>query len=138
MTDAIVDLRKSLWRGGYSPIPLEGKLPVLKAWEKKITTNVEEIALWSKIYDRAENTGALTRVMPTLDIDIKNEEAAKAIEDLARERFEERGHVLVRIGQPPKRAIPLRTNEPFKKIISNLTAPSGASEKIELLCDGQQ
>ena len=35
-----------------------------------------------------------------------------AIEELTRERFEERGWFLVRIGQPPKRAIVFRTDHP--------------------------
>jgi 8-oxo-dGTP pyrophosphatase MutT (NUDIX family) len=83
----------------------------------------------------ASNTGALTRLMPTLDIDILNPEAAEA---LARERFEERGFVLVRIGKPPKRAIPFRTDEPFDKITGNVIAPNGDQQKIEFLCDGQQ
>jgi hypothetical protein len=86
----------------------------------------------------ALNTGALTRLMPTLDLDILNENAARAIEDVVRERFEERGHVLVRIGLPPKRAVLFRTIEPFPKITANVTAQSGTAEKVELLGDGQQ
>jgi hypothetical protein len=38
----------------------------------------------------------------------------------------------------PKRAILLRTDKPFKKIIRKLTAPDGTSHKIEVLGDGQQ
>jgi hypothetical protein len=86
----------------------------------------------------ALNTGILTRTAPTLDIDIASPEAAEAIEALARERFEERGHVLVRIGQAPKRAIPLRTDQPFKKITGNVTGPDGSEQKVELLANGQQ
>jgi hypothetical protein len=48
------------------------------------------------------------------------------------------GQVLVRIGLPPKRAILLRTDKPFKKIIRKLAAPDGTLHKIEVLCDGQQ
>ena len=56
-----------------------------------------------------------------------------------RERFEERGYFLVRIGKPPKRAIPFRTLEPFAKLTTNFEVPAGAdAEKIEFLCDGQQ
>jgi AAA domain-containing protein/bifunctional DNA primase/polymerase-like protein len=137
MTDTVT-LRGWLAQRGFSPIPCEGKRPALMAWEKHTQTNREEIALWATVYSRAENTGVLTRLMPTIDIDIKNTEAADAIEELARERFEERGYFLVRFGEAPKRAIPLRTNDPFPKIIGNLTAPNGETEKIELLCDGQQ
>ena len=131
-------LRLLLYRNGYPPIPVEGKRPIQKAWETKTETNAGEIDLWNKVYPTARNTGVLTRLMPTIDIDIKMQEAAEAVERLVAEKFEERGYVLVRIGEPPKRAIPFRTESPFSKITANLTAPSGATEKIELLCDGQQ
>jgi hypothetical protein len=46
----------------------------------------------------------------------------------------------VRIGKPPKRAIPFRTEAPFPKITAALTRPGfeGLGEKLELLCDRQQ
>jgi hypothetical protein len=47
--------------------------------------------------------------------------------------------VLIRTGQAPKRAILLRTNTPFKKIIGKVIAPNrDTDQKIELLADGQQ
>ncbi len=76
--------------------------------------------------------------MPGLDIDILNEEAAVAAEEYVRERYEEAGYVLTRIGRAPKRAILFRTDEPFKKVAINLIAPNGSAEKIEFLGDGQQ
>ena len=142
--DALTDhaaataLRQKLWRSGYSPIPCDGKRPAPKAWEQKVETNPEEIALWEKVYRFANNTGILTRLTPAIDIDITDEAAAEAVEALARERFEESGYILVRIGKAPKRAVLLRTDMPFPKITRNLTAPNGGTHKIELLCDGQQ
>jgi hypothetical protein len=132
-------LRLKLLANGYAPLPIEGKRPPFKGWQKKIDANTAEIELWDKLYPHATNTGILTQLTPTLDIDITNPEAAKAVEALARERFEERGFVLIRTGQAPKRAILLRTNTPFKKIIGNVIAANGgADQKIELLADGQQ
>jgi hypothetical protein len=131
-------LRLQLLANGYAPIPVDGKRPSLKDWQKKTAPNAEEIELWEKTYPYAENTCILTATTPTLDIDIRNPEAAEAIEALARERFEERGHVLTRFGQSPKRAILLRTDKPFKKITGNVVAPNGEAEKIELLGDRQQ
>ena len=52
--------------------------------------------------------------------------------------LQERGHILVRIGKAPKRAIPFRTEVPFAKITANVVAPHGRTEKIEFLGDGQQ
>jgi hypothetical protein len=131
--------RQQLRLAGYAPIPVQGKASPLTGWSKKTDANPEEIALWSRTFPSATNTGLLTGTMPVLDIDILNPEAAEAIEALARERFEERGYVLTRIGLSPKRAILLRTDKPFKKITGNVVAPNGDNkQKIELLADGQQ
>lgn len=136
------ELRLQLRRAGYSPLPLRGKKPdFTKEWQKKTDVTEFEITNWKNTYPAFTNTGALTRKMPTLDIDILVEPAAIAVEALAREYFEERGFFLVRIGQPPKRAIILRTDTPFHKISRNLqhpATPKGESEKIEILGDGQQ
>ena len=71
---------------------------------------------WNRNWPHASNTGVLTRLTPTLDLDLLNEPAAIAAENLVRERFEERGRVLSRVGCAPKRAIPFRTRVPFKKL----------------------
>jgi hypothetical protein len=137
----IAELRNSLRCAGYSPIPVSGKRPASDAWEQKFVTNPDEIALWDNIFPHAKNTGILTRVTPTIDIDILNPEAAEAVQELARERFEERGYFMVRIGLPPKRAVLLRTNVPFSKIERKLISPLSTKdkpEKLELLADGQQ
>jgi hypothetical protein len=115
------------------------KNPVMDGWQKKIGVTDDEIRLWDNLYQYASSTGILTRNVPTIDIDILNPEASEAVETLVREWFEERGNILVRIGLAPKRAVPFRTDAPFKKIEVNLIAPDGsAGQKIELLADGQQ
>ena len=77
--------------------------------------------------------------MPTLDLDILSEDAVRALVDHVREHYEEGGHILPRIGRPPKCAIPFRTEEPFKKIVVNLIAADGSEgQKIEFLADGEQ
>jgi Bifunctional DNA primase/polymerase, N-terminal len=136
--DAVLQRRLQLRARGYLPIPLFGKVPPLKAWQDYSVISRDMIELWEKVWPNADNTGCLTRYMPALDIDILNEEAARAVEDLAREKFEERGWFLVRIGQAPKRAIIFRTDLPFGKQLINLTAPIGREEKLEFLCAGQQ
>jgi hypothetical protein len=132
--------RVRLRRTGFHPLPLSGKRPSMDKWSEKINVNQDEIKLWQKLYPWAANTGILTCNTPTIDIDILDEEAAKAIELLVRDLFEEKGLVLVRIGNPPKRAIPMRTDNPFKKITTKLLPPEGKPEeqKVEILCDGQQ
>lgn len=131
-------IRTQLRRAGYTPTPVSGKDAVLKEWQKKTETNDVEIGLWATSYPWATNTGVLTRNIPALDIDLTYQPAAEAIEDLARERFEERGYLLVRIGKAPKRAILCRTDTPFAKQTLYVWTPDGKREAIEILGDGQQ
>jgi hypothetical protein len=133
------EVRLELVGKGYEPLPLKGKAPVLDGWHKRNGTSPGDIEIWSKLYAYAENTGVLTKHTPTLDIDILDPEAAAAVEALVRERFEERAYVLIRFGRSPKRAVPFRTNDPFRKITIDLIAPDGSlGQKLEMLGDGQQ
>jgi hypothetical protein len=111
----------------------------MEEWQKIDATDAT-IVLWDRQWPRARSTGFLTKFTPTLDIDVLDPIAAQAIEEFVRGRYEaDRGYVLVRFGQAPKRAIPFRTDEPFKKITANFVAPNGAEgQKLELLADGQQ
>jgi Bifunctional DNA primase/polymerase, N-terminal len=138
MNTIINERRQQLRVNGYLPIPLFGKAPPLKAWQDYTVISRDMIALWDKVWPDSVNTGCLCRNMPALDIDILSEEAARAVEDLARSKFEEYGWFLVRIGNAPKRAIIFRTDTPFAKIVINLTAPNGSAEKLEFLGAGQQ
>lgn len=133
------DVRLKLRAAGFSPLPIIGKRPPMEKWETKYDVNADEIMLWERVYPYAHSTGILTSHTPTLDIDIHNDEAARAVEDLVRERYEDSGLVIVRVGKAPKRAIPFRTDRPFKKMEAKLIAPNGGTaEKIEMLADGQQ
>src|SRR5215470_5181250 len=113
--------RLALLHHGYQPIPCEGKRPPLKGWQEKTHTTPEEIKLWESMWHLARNTGILCARSPALDIDILNPAAAAAIEDMARSRYGEHGNIMVRIGKAPKRAILFRTDEPFPKIVGNVT-----------------
>ncbi|WP_052833232.1 bifunctional DNA primase/polymerase [Bradyrhizobium sp. LTSP885] len=133
------ETRKRLCAAGFMPIPVMGKKPAIDKWQTKTETNDGELDIWANMYPGATGTGMLTRYLPTLDIDIKNPEAAEAVEQLVRDHFEDAGVVLVRFGNKPKRAIPFRTATPYKKITVNLIAPDkSVDQKIELLADGQQ
>src|SRR5262245_49774775 len=112
------DLRLALKAHGHSPIPCNGKRPLLDAWQTKLDASDDEIAHWG-----GGNTGILTERTSAFDIDILHDDAAVAVEDLAREWLDGRGTILVRFGQAPKRAIPFRTPTPFAKFAVNLTDP---------------
>jgi putative DNA primase/helicase len=142
------ELRRTLVAAGFTPIPLFGKAPPafgkngakkgLGGWQRLEAVTPEQIDMWARDWPDAINTGILCKYTPALDLDLLNEQAAIAAEDLVRARFEEHGTVPVRIGRPPKRAIPFRTDMPFAKILVDLVAPNGSQEKIEFLGDGQQ
>jgi hypothetical protein len=126
------DVRVQLHERGYAPLPLAGKKCLMTDWPSA-NPGPQDIKLWLLRWPGWTNTGALCAFMPTLDLDIFDQEAACIAEDIVRRRYEGRGRVLVRIGKPPKRAIPFRTNEPFKKIQADLIRA-----KLEFLGDGQQ
>jgi hypothetical protein len=126
-------------KSGYVPTPVEGKAAVLEGWPERGGVSQDDLAIWSRLYPSATNTGMLCAHCPTLDIDILDEAAVDAAVALVRERFGERGKVMLRYGRRPKVAIPFRTNTPFAKIQVLLTAPDGdTNQKIEFLCRGQQ
>src|SRR5262245_21512176 len=131
MTDPVTRLRWTLAGAGFSPLPCCGKRPVMSGWADLGDASDDEIAGWIRRWPSATNTGILTRRTPTLDIDIKNAAAAGDVERLVAQTLARRGRLLVRIGQPPKRAIPLRVAKPFKKI--KLTFEGG--DGVELLGD---
>jgi hypothetical protein len=141
MTKDIINYRLKLAQAGYYP-PCIGKVPTSKSWQQPCEVTTEMVEMWGKTWPDATNTGVVTRNAPTLDIDIRNEEAARAAEGLVRASYEDSGRLSVRFGNAPKRAIPFRTDKPFKKIATVLIAPNAAPgdkpQKIEFLGDGQQ
>jgi putative DNA primase/helicase len=139
------DIRLRLREAGYSPIPVNGKEPVFKGWQRKLDATADEIASWDTKYPSARNTGILARDTAAIDIDLLHyPEAADAVEEMVRERFGSRGKILVRFGQRPKRLIPLRADALFKKkkvVFVDVKTPPGDKAKppaIEILGDGQQ
>jgi hypothetical protein len=139
LLEAAQATRLKLREQGYSPIPVEGKIPNYKGWQKLGNISIEELARLTSAHPTAVNTGVLTANMPVLDIDILSPEAAEAAEQLVKDRIGETGRILIRVGKAPKRAIPFQTIKPFPKIAVGLDAPNGsAGQKLELLCDGQQ
>jgi predicted P-loop ATPase len=133
------EIRLRLRALGYHPIPTEGKEPHMPEWQKKLDANDDEIRLWEHLHPYATNTGVLTRYTPLFDADLLLKECADAIEAMARNFFEERGEVLTRTGQAPKRGLVFRTDKPFGKLSVVFETPDGApSQRLEFLCDGQQ
>jgi RecA-family ATPase len=135
----VSELRLALKAAGFSPIPCNGKRPLLAEWPTKDDASTDDIAYWERAAARlGTNTGILTAKTPAIDADIMHPEAAAAVEDLAKEWFDGKGSLLVRIGEAPKRAMLFRTTQPFAKMAAYFTDPKGEPHKIEVLGAGQQ
>jgi hypothetical protein len=126
--------RALLLDNGFTPTPCAGKRALLDGWASFHAPTVRQIEGWPKTHPHCQNTGLLTRLTPAFDIDILNEDAAQAVEDLTVRWFAKRGVIIVRVGLPPKRCILFWTDAPFKKIA--VTFVNGG--KLEMLGDGQQ
>ena len=111
--------RKQLLAAGYSPVPVNGKRVQLDDWTKIRATDAI-IDTWATTRADHLNTGVLCRDTPFVDIDVTVEEVAEEIEALFESEIESSA---VRIGLPPKRAIPFRTDAPFKKIATTIQRP---------------
>jgi hypothetical protein len=125
--------RLDLLARGFTPTPVDGKIPPMPGWQKKTNPTLDEVAAWERGYPHCRNTGVVCGRVGALDVDILRAEAAAEVEALARDRFGGRGRFLTRVGQPPKVAVLLRTIRPFEKISTTFRG----GEKIEFLCSGQ-
>jgi hypothetical protein len=132
--ERVTAYRKALLRAGFLPVPCIGKMVHLPDWTNIRELTDEIIETWAVTRPDHLNTGILTRSTPTIDIDVLDEQVAEEIEALFGNALESSA---VRIGMPPKRAIPFRTDKPFKKITARFRAPSGQVHKVEVLGDGQ-
>jgi hypothetical protein len=129
-----LEIRTAMVENGYAPIPVRGKAPILNDWPAIVATK-EVVEQWGNV---GPSTGLITTMTPVLDIDILHEQAADIVEATARLYLEDKGQILVRIGLPPKRAIPLRTDKPFSGIQRHLLAPDGTPHLIEVRASRQQ
>jgi hypothetical protein len=134
------EVRSRLIENGYVPVPCDGKDARSEQWERRtLETAQTALTMWARDFPDATNTGMLCVTAPTLDIDVLDTEAVDAAIVLIKERFADRGKILLRYGRRPKVAIPFQTDRPFKKISAPLTARDGdVNQKVEFLAMGQQ
>lgn len=132
--DKITAYRKRLLAAGFWPVPCSGKDVRLDDWPNMRATPAI-IETWAITRPDHLNTGVLCRDTPFIDIDVRDKEVAEEIEALLESAIESSA---VRIGLPPKRAVPFRTDTPFRKMVRKFIAPSGLLHKVEVLGDGQQ
>ncbi|MEZ0281381.1 bifunctional DNA primase/polymerase [Methyloceanibacter sp.] len=130
-TPDVTSIRLALKAAGFSPIPCRGKRPWFDEWQHKHDASEEEMRRWP-----GRNTGLITANNPAFDIDITDPEPAGAVEELVKDWFSDRGEILVRFGNSPKRALLFRTSQPFPKITVNFVDQRGVKQRIEILCNG--
>jgi Bifunctional DNA primase/polymerase, N-terminal len=130
--------RKKLLANGYVPIPTRGKKPTINEWPK-IQPTENEIEKWQHQYPAAQNTGILVATNPAIDIDVNDADVAEEIQTLLFSMIGDTGHMMVRYGKKPKRAILFQTDRPFsKKSTPIFRSPDQRNHRVETLCDGQQ
>jgi hypothetical protein len=136
------EIRLRLLGAGFIPTPCVGKTGTVKGWSKTLSVTPELIEYWGRSHPSATNTAVLTKFTPGLDIDLRDPDAAEAVERMAAQRFETiDAFIPIRIGQAPKRLGLFKLDgAPFKKI-TRVFGPPDAEEKdcerLEFLCDGQ-
>ena len=124
MTHLITEQRLKMRALGYSPIPLNGKIPQINSWPNLGDTTDHQIEAWERVRPAETNTGLLTRNNPAFDVDIlSNADAAQAVADLIDEWLRARGRIMVRFGRKPKRAIVAAPMHRSRRSGSNWKAP---------------
>ena len=138
-------VRLAMVKGGYQPIPLNGKRPLFDGWQNTVADDAM-VRSWETSRPGDRNTGSLTRSVTAIDIDILDLKGVEIIDSLVRRRFAGKGKLLRRVGLAPKCAFLFRTDEPFKKLLLPIWAPGepepkelkDCKQRIEILGDGQQ
>ena len=136
----VLERRRQLLATGYPVIPLYGKAPPNTKNNKTSAKPHRLAAAWrhhrrdagdvgEDLARRAEhrNPDARRCRRSTSTFSTRRPSARSKITSASSTKRS--GPILVRIGKPPKRAIPFRTIEPFAKFVVNLTAPNGADRE---------
>lgn len=147
VTDDLTELRLSLHRNGYLPVPVlgphvdakaAGKRPAMKSWETICATAGEaEITRWTSAQRNCTNTGLLCGGLVGVDIDVLDEDHAHRLTCLATEML---GMTPAhRIGRAPKILLAYRAAAPFAKLQTpEFHMLDGAVARVEVLATGQQ
>ena len=145
----ITDLRLSLWRNGYTPIPVTGpdyrhkkvlspgKQPFFKDWQNVGATIAEAMIVnWPATAKNHPNTGVLCGNLVAVDIDVLRPDLATALDALAEAMLGPTP--LHRVGKAPKRLRCYRTDAPMRKMETAALLIDGEPAQIEIMGEGQQ
>lgn len=143
----LTDLRLSLFRNGYRPVPVSdpnplystaGKAPFMKDWPIVAAQATEAtIEGWATRPRNHGNTGLLCGELVGLDLDISVPHLAEQITRMAEAILGPTP--LVRVGKAPKSLRCYRAETPMPKIeTAELVLPCGTVAQVEAMGDGQQ
>lgn len=124
-----------LLANGYTILPLSPgqKYPIDYNWQGCPQT-LEEIRAWDKL--GFTGVGINTHNLAVLDLDIMDTSLVTAMTQMINQVVGRPG--LVRVGQPPKRAIMYRVSDPIRKMSTAVYMARGQKHQLEILGDGQQ
>jgi hypothetical protein len=145
--DDLTDLRLTLHRNSYHPVPVlgphvatkaAGKRPAMKSWEAVCATADEaEITRWTNAQRNCTNTGLLCGTLIGIDIDVLDAGHASRLTAMATNMLGP--SPLSRIGRAPKILLAFRTDTPFDKVqTSEFQMLDGTVARVEVLATGQQ
>jgi hypothetical protein len=132
------NLGEQLLDQGYLivPLPPGSKGPRLKGWPS-LKLDKPTFHKMAANGSADAGIGVLARHTPAIDVDILDEAAAQEMSDLIDEIFPGEA-LMTRTGRAPKFLIPFRSDDPFKKLTSNIYTDGTNDHKVEILGDGQQ
>ena len=147
LADDLTDLRLTLHRHQYRPVPVlgphvatkaAGKRPAMKSWEAVCATADEaEITRWTNAQRNCTNTGLLCGTLIGIDIDVLDASHASRLTGMATDMLGP--SPLSRIGRAPKILLAFRTDVPFDKVqTSEFQMLDGTVARVEVLATGQQ
>lgn len=122
---------------GYYIIPIKKgeKRPPFTAWEK-IRADHAQLTDWIDDGYGSCGVGIIASDTPAIDLDIRDKAVAQQMERWIHENIAD---APVRIGNPPKRLLMFKTDEPFRKMKSSVFVDEFDDEHaVEILGDGQQ
>lgn len=138
MPQYLKDYGERLVALGYTVLPIKPgtKRPDLKNWPQHATTMADVVA-WYSNGSAQHGAGINARDTPAIDVDVMDQEVADAMSE-AIDRIFPGVSLMTRTGLAPKFLIPFRSDEPFRKLSSNVYTDGEHEHKVEILGDGQQ
>ncbi|AZO75355.1 MULTISPECIES: PriCT-2 domain-containing protein [unclassified Mesorhizobium] len=122
---------------GYPPVPIKPgtKQPVGYGWQKNDYAALLATPQGPRMFSGC-GVGIKTKFTPAVDVDTPSEWLVEQVYDWCEKNI---GPTIARIGRPPRELLVYRTDEPFRKVMSDTSiSPDGNEHKVEILADGQQ